>query len=279
MSISSSASIPDTVYTTGNESSELLGGFSDDDGEEEVERNAAPKTKSAIRYYGGRIIQIHSIAKIVPTTSIPELVKKCKHGKQLKKEDIKLSSLPSDLQTVFCSKFIPHLYNLISTIRSWEQPTEDQVVSVWDEAITDYSLGNDADLKRIVVTLILEARLALWHNTFTTAAHANLKKLFKVLDLDSTEKGAEYVAWALGDNDKQQPFYCEIYEDVGAGKKPIVNSFKGVFQSSLIIHMFAIHLASISLVPPSDHQQEPPVGALVYSIQAVHVKYHLTCMC
>jgi hypothetical protein len=55
MSISSSTSIPDTIYTTGNKSSEALGGFSDDDGEKEAERNAAPKTKSAVRYYGGGV--------------------------------------------------------------------------------------------------------------------------------------------------------------------------------------------------------------------------------
>jgi hypothetical protein len=53
MSISSSASIPDTIYTTGNDSSKALGGFSDDDGEE-VERSVVLKTKSAIRYYRGR---------------------------------------------------------------------------------------------------------------------------------------------------------------------------------------------------------------------------------
>jgi hypothetical protein len=40
----------------------------------------------------------------------------------------------------------------------------------------------------------------------------------------ATEKRAEYVVWALGDNDKQWPFYYEIYEHVGAGKKPIVSA-------------------------------------------------------
>ena len=71
----------------------------------------------------------------------------------------------------------------------------------------------------------MEAWLASWHNTFTTAVHTNLKKLFKALGLDSTEKHAEYVVWALGDNDKQRPFYYEIYEDTGVGKKPIVSAY------------------------------------------------------
>ncbi|KAF8222589.1 hypothetical protein L208DRAFT_1321591 [Tricholoma matsutake] len=212
------------------------------------------------------ILQIHSIAKIVPTMYVPELVKKRKPGEWLKKEDIKLSSLPPDLQTVFCLKFIPHLHDLIGTIRPWEQPTEDQVIIIWNKVIADCSIANDAKLKKVVVTLV-----ASWQNTFATAVHTNLKKLFKALGLDSTEKRAEYVVWALGDNDKQRPFYYEIYEDVGVGKKPIVGA---LFQSSLIIHTFATHLASISLVPPSDRQQEPPVGALIYSIQAVHIEHH-----
>jgi hypothetical protein len=55
MTISSSTTIPDTICTTGNESSEALGGFRDNNGEEEVERNAAPKTKLAVRYYEGRV--------------------------------------------------------------------------------------------------------------------------------------------------------------------------------------------------------------------------------
>ncbi|KAF8222248.1 hypothetical protein L208DRAFT_1323582, partial [Tricholoma matsutake] len=122
--------------------------------------------------------------------------------------------------------------------------------------------------------------LASWQNTFATAAHTNLKKLFKALGLDSTEKRAEYVVWALGDNDKQRPFYYEIYEDclLDAASTAHLRLFKGVFQSSLIIHMFATHLASISLVPPSDRQQEPLVGALIYSIQAVHIEHHVTCI-
>ncbi|KAF8223508.1 hypothetical protein L208DRAFT_1316438 [Tricholoma matsutake] len=166
------------------------------------------------------ILQVHSIAKIVLTTSVSELVRKREPGEWLKKEDIKLSSLPPDLRTVFRSEFISRLRDLIGTIRPWEQPTEDQVNDVWNEVISDYSLVNDAELKKIV-----EARLALWRNTFATAAHTNLKKLFKALGLDSTEKRAEYVVWALGDNDKQRPFYYKIYEDVGAGKKPIVSIY------------------------------------------------------
>ena len=55
MSISSAASVPDTIYTTGNESNEALGIFSDDDGAEEAEKNVAPKAKSAVRYYGGGV--------------------------------------------------------------------------------------------------------------------------------------------------------------------------------------------------------------------------------
>ena len=40
---------------TGNESNKALGSFSDDDRAEEAEKNAAPKTKSAVRYYGGGV--------------------------------------------------------------------------------------------------------------------------------------------------------------------------------------------------------------------------------
>ena len=55
MSISSAASVPDTIYTTGNKSNKALGGFRDDDGAEEAEKNAAPKTKTAVRYYRGGV--------------------------------------------------------------------------------------------------------------------------------------------------------------------------------------------------------------------------------
>ncbi|KAF8220375.1 hypothetical protein L208DRAFT_1334068 [Tricholoma matsutake] len=223
------------------------------------------------------ILQIHSIAKIVPTMSVPELVKKREPGEWLKKEDIKLSSLPLDLEMGFRSKFIPHLCDLVGTIRPWEQPTEDQVIIIWNKVITDHSIANDAKLKKVVVTLV-EAQLASWQNTFATAAHTNLKKLFKALGLNSTEKRAEYVVWALGDNDKYgKETNCKCLLD--AATSAHLRLFKGVFQSSLIIHTFATHLASISLVPPSDHQQELPVGALIYSIQAVHIEHHhLTCI-
>jgi hypothetical protein len=48
----------------------------------------------------------------------------------------------------------------------------------------------------------------------------NTWKSREALGLDSTEKRAEYVVWALGDNNKQWAFY----EHVGAGKKLIVSA-------------------------------------------------------
>jgi hypothetical protein len=67
--------------------------------------------------------------------------------------------------------YLRALDHLARTIRSWEQPTNDQIIRVWDRAINDTPLH---DKIYLIIVRLATSR----HNGFTTIL-ASCKKLVK----------------------------------------------------------------------------------------------------
>ena len=56
---------------------------------------------------------------------------------QLKKGDIRLTDLPSHLQSRFIHEVTPRLYELFGIINAWEQPTLADLQKIWKDVFPE----------------------------------------------------------------------------------------------------------------------------------------------
>jgi hypothetical protein len=56
---------------------------------------------------------------------------------RLKKGDIRLTDLPSHLQTRFVNEFTPRVFELFGIINAWEQPTLADLQKLWRDVFPE----------------------------------------------------------------------------------------------------------------------------------------------
>ena len=176
--------------TQPNSDDEDEGGITDDAGETAEHKNLSGKPQRLKRlksFYGGKSkaletgiiisihllppltaltisgppLQIHALARIVTTTSVPTFIKPSASSHAAashvwrKKGDIRLSDLPHHLQADFADKFTPHLYELFGTLSAWEQPTENDIWMLWKKIFPrESSLDFGTTMGVIVLKLV-----------------------------------------------------------------------------------------------------------------------------
>ena len=160
-SLSSGVSVTSSSWPTTqpNSDDESVGGITDDAGEREEHGKLLGKAKcreilksyyaggsraletgvSIATYYLGLLThsivseQIHSLAHIVPTTSVTGFTSSHTSAQTQKtqKGDIRLINLPHHLQSNFTTKFTPRLYEFLGTLSAWEQPMDIDIKVLW----------------------------------------------------------------------------------------------------------------------------------------------------
>ncbi|KAJ7844798.1 hypothetical protein B0H13DRAFT_2364028 [Mycena leptocephala] len=233
--LSENESVPPSEY---QDSSEGLGGIDSDidDGDEAGwarERNEA---------------KINSLAGIVETDA-PGLVplRSAKSKDKIKKADIRLRDLPSELQADFGKLFTPALIRYVSSLPPWQ------------------SLAKDLNLRTIVVKLA-DDKITAYCNSFSSTEVKALDEVYAQEEAKTPEARADVVACLLEGNDTNRAFYYRDYAD----KEGNVIQ-KGLFQSHLITRGLASHYAAIrSHTTPFEDPEttEFPETPLVYTIQA-----------
>ncbi|KAK7054079.1 hypothetical protein R3P38DRAFT_1479137 [Favolaschia claudopus] len=272
MSVDFHASEPETVPPSeyGDDSSEGLGGIpsDEDDGEEEdlVRRTGTQTVGRGWR----NISKINSLAGIVDTDA-PELVplRASTTIAKTRKNEIRLSDLPSHLQTNFTRVFTPDLIRYVAALPPWEgiEGWED-LVEIWDPLFPEYPLAGDTELQKIVVKLA-DGKISGWRNKFSSTAVESLEEIYAQWKAHTPQDRAEVVDCLLEGNDKQRAFYYREYSDKEGNLV-----LKGIFQSYMIIRGLATHYAAVRspLMPDDDPKTAtfPEPTPLVYAIQACH---------
>ncbi|KAF8809161.1 hypothetical protein BYT27DRAFT_7095101, partial [Phlegmacium glaucopus] len=271
-SSSSHMSISRTPLTTPGGDSEGLsdgnaGGISDDAGEV-GERLALSGKKVDVKLSGSRVAHIRSLAKIVPTTSVPTFIEPRASTQVVssreRREDIRVTHLPSHLQHRFNTHFTPRLVEAFGYGLPWEQPTDDEFIALWaqvfpQEPVLDFGIRSGTIVKK------LANRLAAWRNKFGSSGLAMIQHVhFPLLPTNSRESRSEWCTWAISRTDFDQPFYYREYEEKEGKIK-----CSGIFQLPLIASILGTHISSISAINSVLRSEKRPVGALIHSIQAV----------
>ncbi|KAJ7249897.1 hypothetical protein C8J57DRAFT_1079295 [Mycena rebaudengoi] len=190
-----------------------------------------------------------------------ELKSKKKHGKPVESDSIKITALPKpktnkerrdgrpkwgaeDLPAGMAPQFKDDVTPLVRELMGfqhdpWEPFADEQVAGILDMV---YGPGK-YDLKDPVWHSLISYRLSDWRGSFGHQANKGLQLL-----IDS--------AMAEPDDDSDD--------------EPDLP--QGLFEADLIVYTFAAHLTAISSIPSkyvSPEDPNPPIGAMILSIQAV----------
>ncbi|KAF8953423.1 hypothetical protein BDZ97DRAFT_2065642 [Flammula alnicola] len=238
------------------------------DAGEVAERRAMGKKRWAFRgdSQSSTGTRIRSLAKVVPTTTVTTFIKPSISSQvansRLKKEQIRLSHLPTHLQAAFD--------NVFGYTAPWATPDIDDLTSSWSDSF----LLEDASSFDIIPQKLVEDCLHAWRNKFASAALTYLQNhVFRLLESNSTDSRAELCTWLLSGEEHTRPFYFRIYEepdeeDLAAGEEVKVKA-SGLFQSAIVSAVLGTHIAGISAIPSAQRSKRRPVGALVLTIQAI----------
>ncbi|KAJ3510665.1 hypothetical protein NLJ89_g4544 [Agrocybe chaxingu] len=268
----SSRSLPPTRP----DSEEELGGFSDQEGDDD-ERRAIEITGKASKpaYYAGgsttKVQAVHSLAKIVPTTSVPTFASPAQVLPRAK-EKIRRGHLPAHLVTPFDEVLAPRLHMIFGTTAPWEAPTYQDIQTAWDTVFpeeTELQLRGTA--LGVIVQKLVHDRLSGWKTLIGRAGITALKKhVFPTIPSGQQgpiEVQKEWCNWAISRSEEDHPFYfAEVIEDKD-----------GNVTSQLVQHQFLAHIASIAPLT-INVKTDRPVGALVLAIQSAKraISFHLT---
>ncbi|KAF5366985.1 hypothetical protein D9758_003949 [Tetrapyrgos nigripes] len=237
------------------------GGFADDEGDED-ERDATVKSRSRpvkIKAVAA-VAEIKSTVKIVPTTSVPELVTPTKRRK-----DVRLGQLASDLQIAFSKTFMPVVLEYTGCLTAWDAPKPQDLAELWGSVMPKPFHEQFAKLNadKTIETLV-EQKLTAWRNLLGRTALVALKEVFQVQGLTTADERKEYVRHQLeGDYRCRNFYYLNVLK---TGDK---TRYGGPFQSFLIAKTLAEHLKCFKSISEENRVKERPVGALVLTIIAV----------
>ncbi|KAJ7261171.1 hypothetical protein C8J57DRAFT_473744 [Mycena rebaudengoi] len=253
-----------------------MGGISDDeDAGEEVEWARDNDSHNVGRGIEN-LSKVESFAGIVDTKT-EGLVPLRRPNATLKRSKITLGDLPDDIRTLFNSKFKPILLEHAGRLKAWESPDGFELADLWDPLFSKHPLTGNADLQ-LIVSKLSDDKLNGWRHKFATAAVDALAScLDSWEDAESADSRAQGVEYLLQGSDAARVFYYRSYFDDPApdgpeDAEPVANP-KGIFQGALITATLATHYTAVhgaharARQDPKDPQY--PVGALVYSIQAV----------
>ncbi|KAJ7235930.1 hypothetical protein C8J57DRAFT_1248032 [Mycena rebaudengoi] len=259
-------------------SSEGMGGISDNpdagDKAQWATDNATQKVGRGLE----NLSKVKSLAGIVDTKAeglVP--LHRSNASTTLKRSKINLSNLPDDIRNLFSIKFRPILLECAGRLKAWETPDGFELAELWDPTFPKHPLTGNPELQ-LIVSKLSDDKLNGWRHKFATAAVEALTSCLESWEYESADEQAEGVKYLLqGDSDRSRVFYYRSYfddlpPDSPEDAVPAVNP-KGIFQGVLIAAMLAAHYTAIhgahakARQNPKDPQY--PIGALVYSIQAV----------
>ncbi|KAF8054858.1 hypothetical protein FPV67DRAFT_1752028 [Lyophyllum atratum] len=255
-------------------------GISDGEGDRVEKVGVAKNEKSTVRYRGAKgqktnVVgsKVQSIAKIEPTTSVPDYVslETPKPKAQLGDDD-----LPSEVNKRFDEYFGPRVYEYFGTIRPWASVKVDsdtEIIRLWtkyfpNQPSLDSEEPEDAELIRAVQNKV-EGRLSNYRNKMTTVASDYLMKIL-LPSLNSKGERAEWVEDAIGEPNvwNSKPFYYKTIDMVISEDGEEKPEYKGIFQSPFVAKVFAVHYQFIKDISYVRRSKVKPTGALVLAVQA-----------
>ncbi|KAG5640083.1 hypothetical protein DXG03_001283 [Asterophora parasitica] len=210
-----------------------------------------------------------SLAKVVPTTDVPEFVPPQQFLARpiRRRQDIRSSKdIPLALKDAFDNAFIPRVYEVFGTGTPWASvfEYERQISRLWLQVFPRVPFDSSGGELRKVVMKIVEDCLGAWRSKIGSVVMAVMEEL-KLPD-SSPDYVADWAAWALSGTYKARPFYWHEYADASEdGSQPKVR--KGMFQHPLILAGLAHHI-SVAAIPTVQRSKEHPRTALVMAIQA-----------
>ncbi|KAJ7251344.1 hypothetical protein C8J57DRAFT_673276 [Mycena rebaudengoi] len=269
-----------------NDSSEGMGGISDDPDAGEEARWATDNDSQKVGRGLVNLSKVQSLAGIVDTKA-DGLVPLRRSSTSLKKSKINLGNLPEDIRALFNTKFKPTLLAYAGRLKAWDSPDGwQELAELWDPMFPKHPMTGNRDLQ-FIVSKLSEDKINGWRHKFAVAAADALTSLLESWGYEAAEDRAQGVEYLLqGDSDRSRVFYYRNYyedpaPDAAEDAEPVVNP-KGIFQGFLIATTLATHYTAIhsghAKVRQDPKDPDYPVGALVYSIQAVKraLNYSLT---
>ncbi|KAH9162335.1 hypothetical protein EDB89DRAFT_2079814 [Lactarius sanguifluus] len=192
-------------------------------------------------------------------------------NKSHKKKEISYENLPLGTKNCFKKSVIPLALDTIGALKPWNTLSDDTIVEVWNIVFgVDHPIDEgDTECDRFIVAKTLVKRaISSWLHKFADTAEKALNTEFSRQGLQTQEERATFVQSLLGDvdnmSDKRCPFIWEsAYDDPSARQE-------GIFQGRLVARTFFEHIQIVNTIDAENRVQEKPVGALIYSIQAVH---------
>ncbi|RDB14733.1 hypothetical protein Hypma_016566 [Hypsizygus marmoreus] len=213
---------------------------------------------------------LQSLAKIEelqPAPITPRIdLRQMKPGDRFKHEH-----LPHETVQKFSKMVIPMAYDTAGALDPWDAPDDIELVELWNLGFKDtypITVDHTQGSLFLVVKRLIKRGLSNWLNKLGTAGVKALEAEYLRQGLSTDAEKAELVSMLLGDasdiTSKIRPFLWEsVYDDPDTDKS-------GLFQGRLVARVLSEHLKEIQPIPDDYRIQEPPVGALILSIQAVH---------
>jgi hypothetical protein len=121
------------------------------------------------------ITQVTSLAGIVDTDA-PGLVgpsARRKHrDSKIKKAEIKLTDIPDAIRPQFKAKFTPRLLEHAGRLPGWADPSDQDMISIWNRTFPDYALStSDSQDKEMVLVVTKLVRVAFLFVAVAFSSH------------------------------------------------------------------------------------------------------------
>ncbi|KAK7447355.1 hypothetical protein VKT23_014065 [Stygiomarasmius scandens] len=278
-----SASLPTTTPSSEtpqtaepNDDEYQPGGFGDEDGDDEERQKTVTSSAKPLKIKANNIAAIvkkPSNAKVLPTTSVPELVQpeeiiavKSKRAEKAKKRD-----LSEDVRAAITNLFEPAVVDFTGSITAWDNPKTKELKGLWEDVMPDdmYEQFDEWNQDR-TIERIAEARLTRLRNSMAKMAVQEVTEMFKRQGLKTIEERAQYVA-----EQTSGEFYSRPYYYLKVEKTPEKSLYKGVFQSTIIARTLSVYFKAIKSIPKDQRLSPIPEGALVLSILAAERAFAL----
>ncbi|KAJ7300531.1 hypothetical protein DFH08DRAFT_979537 [Mycena albidolilacea] len=132
---------------------------------------------------------------------------------KIKKAEIKLTDITDAIRPQFKTKFTPRLLGHAGRLQGWADPSDQDVISIWNRTFPDYALST-SDLQDkemvLVVTKLAQDKVDTWRNKI---GNRGIVAWLAVFHKQLTEEIATDVAFFLDGTDQLRNFYyCEIIE-------------------------------------------------------------------
>ncbi|KAF8467009.1 hypothetical protein DFH94DRAFT_817630 [Russula ochroleuca] len=179
--------------------------------------------------------------------------------------------LPAHTKDQFKKKVILLSLETTGALKPWFIPKDNIIIDIWNLVFGAEHHIEDKDIHCkcfLVVKTLIKHAISTWLHKFAETAVKALAAEFAQQGLDTQAGRSSFVIFLLGNiedlSDKKRPFLWEsVYDNLSAWQE-------GIFQGRLVGRTFLEHLQIINNIDPNERVQEPPVGALILAVQAVH---------